>query len=131
MMLKIALSSMSLVSMVTGTSLCGGPRHSRTRGQEEDEAGNRDFGAAGSFYDPLKPFGSRVKQQHYDDKFSLYLRGFRVPLDDPLLDQFDQRRDVVELRLLQDSLKQTKQNSAAERVTTCGVTCIYFKLILI
>lgn len=35
-----------------------------------------------------------------------YLCGFRVPLHDPVLDQFDQRGDIVKLRLLQDPLKQ-------------------------
>lgn len=35
-----------------------------------------------------------------------YLRGFRVPLHDSVLDQFDQRGDIVKLRLLQDTLNQ-------------------------
>lgn len=43
----------------------------------------------------------------------VYLRGFGVPLDDPLLDEFDQRGDVVKLGLLQDTLKQKGQGSAS------------------
>lgn len=35
-----------------------------------------------------------------------YLRGFRVPLHDSVLDQFDQRGDIVKLGLLQDTLNQ-------------------------
>ena len=35
---------------------------------------------------------------------SVYLRGFGVPLHNPLLDQFDQWCNVVKLSLLQDTL---------------------------
>lgn len=43
------------------------------------------------------------------DELFVNLCGLGIPLDDALLDQFDQRRDVVKLSLLQDTLK-TKEH---------------------
>lgn len=55
----------------------------------------------------------------------MYLCGFGVPLHDPLLDQFNQRGDVIKLSLLQDALKQKeRQLGVVHTALWCSVANI-------
>lgn len=95
-----------MYSRARGGGGVGGPRHYvRVRGTFLREDQSTTF-FEGTYKPKTHAEGSTLTLLWLSESPEGYLRGFRVPLHDSVLDQFDQRGDIVKLSLLQDTLDQ-------------------------